>query len=183
MLEVFETVKEHGGPVTEKTIDMLNNLSDEEILKEVRFLRVTVAPNIREKRKVDNKFVKFSRQELISQIENVLKPEDDLSKDVDELLLANDMTSGNDIENAGFNSLCIGTVAVFEGPIGQRQVGTVVSETTLQLYSECRYGFQCDDLTVDSDVWKLVVLIDDYDFITRRTRVYMRCAVKKNDLG
>lgn len=65
MLEVFETVKEHGGPVTEKTIYMLNNLSDEEILKEVRFLRVTVAPNIREKRKVDNKFVKFSRQELI----------------------------------------------------------------------------------------------------------------------
>ena len=184
MLEAFENVKTHGGPVTAKSIDLLSELSDKDILEEVRFLRMTVAPNIREKRKIDKKFVKFSRQELISQIVNVLKPEDDLSKDIDELLLSStdDTTEKSDDENPSEGSATVGSVAVFEGPLGQRKVGVVVTETSIQLYSQCRYGFQCDDLAVDRDMWKFILPIEDFDFITRRTGVYMRCAVKKLDI-
>ena len=184
MLEAFENVKTHGGPVTAKSIDLLSELSDKDILEEVRFLRMTVAPNIREKRKIYKKIVKFSRQELISQIVNILKPEDDLSKDIDELLLSStdDTTEKNDDENPSEGSVTVGSVAVFEGPLGQRKVGVVVAETSIQLYIQCRYGFQCDDLTVDRDMWKFILSIADFDFITRRTGVYMRCAVKKLDI-
>ena len=187
MLEAFEKVKSHGGPVTANSLNILQEMSEKEILEEVKLLRMTVAPNIREKRKVDNKFVKFTKEELISQIENVLKPEDDLSADIDSLLLSsmkeNTAETANKEEEQPEKEDDIGNVAVFEGPLGQRKVGVIVAEATLQLYSQCRYGFQCDDLTVDSHMWKSVIPIEDYDFITRRTGVYMRCGIKNQDLN
>ena len=187
MLEVFEKVKAHGGPVTSDSLNDLENMSEKDILEEVKLLRMTVAPNIREKRKVGNKFVKFSKRELISQIENILKPEDDISADIDSLLLSVLEENSADTSNIEEDQIevqdDIGKVAVFEGPLGERKVGVVVAEATIQLYTKCRYGFQCDDLTVDTAVWKPIIPIEDYDFITRRNGVFMRCVIGSKDLN
>ena len=68
-------------------------------------------------------------------------------------------------------------VALFEGPLGERKVGVVLSKETVQLYHLTRYGFEPDDLSSALKDWKLVIKIDDYDFIQKRTGVYLRCSV------
>ena len=54
-------------------------------MQEVRYLRATVAPSIREKVKVDGKFRKFNRDELKNEIKRVIKPESNI-KNLTELL-------------------------------------------------------------------------------------------------
>ena len=179
-LELLEVVKKHGGPITPNDLNKLEDLTETEILKEVRYLRQTVAPNIREKRKVDKKFVKFTMEELIQQIKNVLKPQSDEVSSIENLLLNSlkDTSSEDDLEG----NIEIGIVGVFEGPLGERKVGVVLTKQTIQFYQPTRYGFQPEDVTEESCDWKISTKIDDFDFISRRTGVYLRCSVKKTDL-
>ena len=86
-LLLLDQVKLHGGPVSANDVDKLDNLSEADVLAEVRYLRQTLAPNIREKRKVENKFRKFTKMELIQQIRSVLRPENEDFVDVNCLLL------------------------------------------------------------------------------------------------
>ena len=68
----------------------LQHLKEKEILSEISYLRATIAPDIRQMRrvKVDGKFkiVRFSIQELRQSITNAVKPESDLGADIDILL-------------------------------------------------------------------------------------------------
>ena len=63
-LALLEKCKAWGGPVTESSIGELRKLTADQLLVEVRYLRTTVVPNIREKRKEGEKFVKFNKEEL-----------------------------------------------------------------------------------------------------------------------
>ena len=179
-------MKLHGGPISCSDLDKLDSLSEGELLSEVRYLRQTVAPNIREKRKVGNKFEKFSIEELKSQVSNVLKPENDYVEDIDNLLLQL-MNRTSEASDAGEEdeepNKDVGKVAVMEGPLKERRVGLVVSKDAVQLYHVTRYGLEPDDVTETLSDWQIVTLVDDYDFITRRTGVYMRCSVAKKDLS
>ena len=67
-LKLLEKCKQHSGPVTQSTAEMLDDLSDGQLVTEVRYMRVTIAPNIREKVKVDKKFRKLNRTELKNEI-------------------------------------------------------------------------------------------------------------------
>ena len=58
---LLEKCKEHSGPVTMNTPDILDSLSEAQLVLEVRYLRSTLAPNIRERVKVDRKFRKLSK--------------------------------------------------------------------------------------------------------------------------
>ena len=69
-----------------RDIDKLEELDEDQLLKEVRYLRATVAPNIKEKRKEGNKFVKFNKEQLIFQLRNSIKPTSDNDVDVENLL-------------------------------------------------------------------------------------------------
>ena len=191
-LKLLEEVKDHGGPITPNDIHKLDLLTDSEILTEVRYLRQTVAPNIREKRKVDRKFLKFSKSELIQQIKSVLKPENEEIGDINTLLMnslklataAHDQ-SAVDVVNEGeelAGEVSLGTVAIFEGPLGERKVGVVLTKDTLQFYQPSRYGFEPEDLTSEICDWKITTTIEDFDFISRRTGVYLRCSLRKEDL-
>ena len=57
------------------------------------FLRLTVAPNIRQQRRVKDpntgkfRVEKFTAEELRTSIRNAIKPEDEVDKNVDGLLL------------------------------------------------------------------------------------------------
>ena len=186
-LLLLEQVKLHGGPISMNDLNKLDQLSEKELLSEVRYLRQTVAPNIREKRKIGSKFVRFSLEELKNQILNVLKPENEYVEDIDQLLLTslsdqanNDAKSNEKISADDQN---IGSVALLEGPLSERRVGLVISEETVQLYNFTRYGFEPDDVSVSYSDWKVISIIEDYDFITRRTGVYLRCSVSKTDLS
>ena len=180
-MKLLEELKQHGGPITPNELDKLENLPYQEILNEVRYLRQTIAPNIREKRKVDKKFVKYSRQELIDQIKGVLKPENEDFEDIDTLLLKALKGAGDEEDNVGKESsdpcILIGAVAIFDGPLGERKVGVVLSEDRIQLYHPSRYGLEPEDLTSEICDWKITKQIEDFDFITRRTGVYLRCSV------
>ena len=89
-----------------------------------------MAPNIKEKRKVNKKFVKFSRVEIIDQIKVVLKPENEDFGDIDTLLLKALKDVGNGEDNAEKSNTeanaLIGTVAVCEGPLGEKKIGVVL---------------------------------------------------------
>ena len=81
-LKLLIEVKKHGGPLTPNDIDKLGGLTDTEVLTQVKYLHQTVAPIIREKRKVGHIFVKFTREELEAQILNVLKPENKFDDEI-----------------------------------------------------------------------------------------------------
>ena len=186
-MKLLEVVKMHSGPIAPNEVDKLNDMTDVQLLDEIRYLRQTVAPNIREKRKVGTKFVKFNRTELIGQIVNVLKPENELDEDINQLLLTSmvdkvDTTTPKAVEGSGPVEN-IGQVAVLEGPFGEKKVGLIFTSETVQLYHLSRYGFEPDDLTEEAKDWKISKIIEDYDFITKRTGVYMRCSISKTELA
>ena len=94
-LKLLEECKKHGGPITssDKDVRRLQALSKKELLNEIRYLRMTIAPNIKEKRRVQSgdkyKFECFTEEELRKQIKEVIRPESsaDQSKEkLDEML-------------------------------------------------------------------------------------------------
>ena len=180
-LKLLQVIKTHGGPVTCNDLDNLEKLTDKQVLDEVRYLRHTIAPNIREKRKVENKFVKYTKAELITQIKNVLKPETEVEDNVDKLLFNSLVKKLPELDQslaAEVNtSFPVGSVALLEGPLDERKVGTAIDPETVQLYHMTRYGLEPDDTTEHATDWKVLKIIEDYDFIKRRTGVYLVCAI------
>ena len=90
-LTLLENCKVNGDPVTLNNTDMLVNLSSQELLLEVAYLRQTVAPDIHQRRRVKleddrYKYEKFTVAELRTSIQNAVKPESDYSEDVNHIL-------------------------------------------------------------------------------------------------
>jgi hypothetical protein len=92
MMKLLEKCKDHGGPLTPESIDKVDELDKTQLMAEVSYLKATISPNIRMKRRVkigDNKF-KFddlSNMELKSSIRNAIKPEEETGGDINHLLL------------------------------------------------------------------------------------------------
>lgn len=63
----LEAFKAHGGPLTEIDANKLSFLTYDELLNEVSYLKMTkiIAPQLRFKRKVCKKFVKYNAAQLI----------------------------------------------------------------------------------------------------------------------
>ncbi|ESO93019.1 hypothetical protein LOTGIDRAFT_162043 [Lottia gigantea] len=92
ILQVLETCKRHGGPVTSSTIPLLERLDQRELLKEIFYLRNIVAPDIRQKKRVkcdtgNFTYETFSEKELRQIIKCTVSPEFRGSCDVESLLL------------------------------------------------------------------------------------------------
>ena len=85
-LKLLEQCKAWNGPVTKGSVGELEKLDEYQLLIEVRYLRTTIAPDIREKRKEGNKFVKFSKEELVFQIRNAIKLTAENTVDIGNLL-------------------------------------------------------------------------------------------------
>ena len=91
MLKQMEVCKKHGGPLTPNCMDILQGLNTEQLLAEVSFLRLTTAPHIRQMRRIkcaDGRYqmMKFSDEELKTSLTNAIKPVEDVSTDIEELL-------------------------------------------------------------------------------------------------
>ena len=90
-LQQMEICKKHGGPLTPNCIDILPGLNTEQLLAEVSFLRLTTAPHIRQMRRKkceDGRYrmEKFSDNELKTSLINAIKPVEEVSTDIEELL-------------------------------------------------------------------------------------------------
>ena len=146
-----------------------------------------MAPNIREKRKVENRFIKYSKAELIVQIKNFLRPETDVEENIDQLLLKtlvkNPPSNDEHPESNTNDEIPEGSDAVFEGPLGERKVGVVIDPSTLQMYRMTRYGFEPEDITEDISNWRVIRIVEDYDFVKRRTGVYLVCLIENKEMS
>lgn len=90
-LKLLDICKEHSGPMSPATIYLLNNLNEKKLLAEIGYLRVTIAPDIRQRRRVKAetgryKMERFTDDELRTSIKNAINPEANVNKDVDSLL-------------------------------------------------------------------------------------------------
>ena len=77
----------HVGPVTPETLELLDKLTEKQIIKEVRYIRVSYNASIRESLKVNGKFEKLTRDQLIDQRRSILKPEGSQCKNLNDLFL------------------------------------------------------------------------------------------------
>ena len=114
-----------------------------------------------------------------------MKPENDHETDIEQLLFESNFEKVTECDSAEKNmddaDSTIGNVAVMEGPLGERRVGLVLTKEVVQLYHHTRYGFEPDDVTEVSSDWKVVEVIEDYDHITRRTGMYLRCSLSNKE--
>ena len=185
-LLLLEKGKEHSGPVTMNTTAMLEGLSEPQLLLKVRYLRSTIAPNIRERVKVDKKFRKLSKAELKSEILKVIKPESDVTS-LDSLFLSlfPDCEAGNDtIENSTEGSAAIhetgthpGLAGLWLGPLQEKCVGLVIArgvDDLLQLYSKGRHGSYADGDAVELEDWSLVEALEITFWATVARIEYLR---------
>ena len=90
-MSILTKFKKHGGPISVGDLNLLDRLDEKSLLLEISYLRATIAPNIRQQRRVKLpdgkfKFLKFSISELKMSIRNAIKPENNLQDDVDTLL-------------------------------------------------------------------------------------------------
>ena len=91
--EYFENSRKcklHNGPITVNSIEEVEQLSEKELLTEIKYLRATIAPDIHQMRRItgDGKYniEKSTVQELRQSIKNVVKPESDVILDVERIL-------------------------------------------------------------------------------------------------
>ena len=66
LLQTIDICKQHGGPVTDNKLELVESLSEKQLISEIVFLRLTVAPNIRQQRRVkDPNTGKFRVENLL----------------------------------------------------------------------------------------------------------------------
>ena len=181
-LKLLDKCKEQNGPVTMNTTELLDVLSDDQLVTEVRYLRVTIAPNIREKIKVDKKFRKLSNSELRNEILKVIRPEanvdsldklflDIFSQDIPEALSGHDDPVGED------DSIHPGLAGLWLGPLQEQCVGVVVprgADDVLQLYARGRFGYYADGNSVDLQDWSLVKSFEKVSYVSKARIVYLQ---------
>ena len=92
MFKLLDLCKSHGGPVTDSSLGLIDTLNEKQLINEICYLRATVAPNIRQQKRIQiegkYKMKKFSKDELKIEIKNAIKPEIELNKTVEKLLKA-----------------------------------------------------------------------------------------------
>ena len=181
-LKLLKSCKSHGGPVAidQLSSDILEKLEVDQLLLEVRYLRATVAPNIREKRMLENgKFQTFSKAELLSQIKNALNPENDLISDVSTLLQGayqiRDADTSAVVELPSEDSaMTAGMVGWWTNSLGVQQVGVVLDNESIQMYTCKRFGYSPFGLPASLDSWDLVEEIEDFYYIQNNHGIYMQ---------
>ena len=188
-LKLLQLCKDHGGPLTssQEDMQMMETLNEKQLLLEVGYIRCSLDPSIKQRRKVGGKFVKFSIKELQGQIKNCLLPVDTEDNDLESLLLdalivdsGSSLTAQVDILQQGSvasdSPVPSGTTGWWHGPLGEKQVGVMLTEDTLQMYKKTRYGFVPDDLPVNPSDWKIEAEIasDRVGYFWRRGELFLR---------
>ena len=180
-LKILNQCKDHGGPLaaSEEDMKLLDTLTEKQLLLEISYIRCTLDPTIKQNRKIEGRFVRFTVEELRMQIKNCLLPVETLQSDLGSLLidiLAADSAEEGSLTPPSLQSTPPGTTGWWNGPLGEEQVGVLLTADSLQLYKKTRYGFIPDDLPVSPLDWVLQAEIDPSTvlYIQRRRDWFMR---------
>ena len=162
-------------------MEKLDELDEKELLLEVAFLRATVTPNIRQKRKVDGKFVTFTKEELKSQIKNVIQPVSDLTADlgtllsevykprsVDRPLMGMEVRKETEVDG-----IKPGMVGWWTNAAGERKVGIVLDEDSIQMYTPRRYGYAPFGLPDTINNWVFSEEISEFIYVQKKCGIYL----------
>ena len=84
--DCLDLCKKHGGPLTSSDEHRLDILRDDEVLAEAKYYKEVHNSAVRFKRKIDEKFVKFTISELRQQLRDVILLSGEPIVDNDELL-------------------------------------------------------------------------------------------------
>ena len=68
IFENLELCKKHNGPLKRSTLHMLDSLYDDQIMAEAKYLKKTIAPNLRFKRLEGTHLINFSIDQIKQQI-------------------------------------------------------------------------------------------------------------------
>ena len=65
LLQTIDICKQHGRPLIYNSLELVESLSEKQLISEIVFLRLTVAPNIRQQRRVkDSNTGKFRVEKI-----------------------------------------------------------------------------------------------------------------------
>ena len=84
--QFLERCKLHGGPLTASDLHRLDSLIDDQVMAEAGYLKKSIAPNLRYKRLVGKHFVKFTVEEIKSQIRDSILPHSNIATELGQLL-------------------------------------------------------------------------------------------------
>ena len=181
VLELLAKCKEHKGPLSANDISRLDTLSEENVMTEAKYLKKTIAPNLRFKRKEGKKFVKFTLEEIKQQIRDVIKPENSVCDNLEALLcsaLANSRETSTEVFGKSDQELhkgpCVGSLGIWQGELGNKEVGLIIDSGILQLYREKRHGYVPWGLVQSIDEWTLVDELNDYFYTVNNNVVYLK---------
>ena len=88
ILENLELCLKHDGPLAISTLHKLDSLSDEQVMAEAKYLKKTIAPNLRFKRLEGGHFINFTIDQIKQQVRDSIQPQDPAEHDLS-VLLAN----------------------------------------------------------------------------------------------
>ena len=159
----MEKLKKKNGPVTVNDTDRLDVMCTKDLLLQIAYLRCTIAPNIREKRKVGNHFETFSDEELRRQILDAIKPSGEMEDDVDSIVI----NAWHDNEEIGLSveNDSIGAVGIWKGSFDRQCVGILVTVDKLQLFRKVTTDYyKLNDLPETKSEWTLQEVIPESDY-------------------
>ena len=156
---------------------MGSTLTYKQLVNEVGYLKKTIAPQLRFKRKVDKKFVKYSAAQLIQQIKDVIKPKNDTFNDINDLIedamCSRDDTTRADDEESEF--ILPWTHGCRSGPFEEVVIGVLLDSSTLQKYKKKRLSYTSDGMPEDLSGWRLSQIFGykDFHYIEKGSNIYL----------
>ena len=176
MMENLEACKAHGGPITEEDLPKLDSFTYEQLVIEVGYLKKTIAPQLRFKRKVDGRFVNFTAKQLRQQLKDAIKPMNDSSCCLQALLqTALNEDTVNESPQMKECEAEPGTHGLWCGPLDEVAFGVLLDAHTLQKYKERRFGYVPDGLPERVEEWTLTKAISDsqFHYIEKGNTIYI----------
>ena len=167
--------KKHGGPLTKHDLVKIDELGDEELAAEAKYLKLTIAPNIRFKHLVNRKMIPFTTAEVRQQVKDAIAPACSRADDsqIDSLIVGVLKSSSVTSEEESNRLVMTGIVAWWIGPLCEKTLGVALDETTLQLYELARFGFRPRGLAVELSDWKLDEQVENYHYEERGNSLYL----------
>ena len=177
MMAALELCKEHQGPLTSTDIHRLDELTDQQIMTEASYLKKTIAPNLRYKRKEGNKMVNFTLDEIKRQIRDFISPESTVASNLQDLLHSalykQEETEEilKDIPNQ--SEVPVNTLGKWQGKLGEIEVGMVVDRGDLQIFKKKRHGMVPSGLLQSVNEWTLLEEIEGYRYEEKNNVIYL----------
>ena len=119
----------------------------------------------------------FTLDEIKQQMRDCIQPSSEVASDFNKLLYsAFEKKAPKEVATimgGDSNEVEVGTLGMWSGKLGEKEVGLVIEIGPLQLFKKKRYGLIPIDLAQSIGYWKLVEQIDEYRYEVKNNVVYL----------